>query len=294
MNDPAIHIYQIFYDDKSRAALDPEAIPLDNTLGPPDWYEFWPILKFLRDTNLDDNAFYGFFSPSFADKAGFSVKQIKSIVAKERRRDVVIFSSFWTSLIVDQNPWLQGEHRHPGIIDRAQTFFDSIGLETDLPNLWTDTTTSAFSNYLVAKPKYWRKWLELAEKYYTFVETSDPDGLHQQVTTYRGKTSVAFKVFIQERLCSHVLLLNDFDTIMPSHPFPPGRPMTNPARVRWALERMDNAKRRYRQTGNPVHLLWLKWFNLVRKNAARKGPLHKSIKRWIRRKILRGDARRTQ
>ena len=90
-NLPEARIYQIFYDDQSQAALDPGAIPLDNTAGPSDWYEFWPILTFLRNNDLEEDTFYGFLSPSFSEKTGFSLAEVKSIAAHEQSRDVIVF-----------------------------------------------------------------------------------------------------------------------------------------------------------------------------------------------------------
>lgn len=290
MNAPKIHIHQIFYDDPSRAALDPEAIPLDNRSGPSDWYEFWPILNFLRTTKLDDDAFYGFLSPSFSNKTGFSLKEVKSIVAREAHRDVIVFSSYWLALFMTRNPWLHGNKKHPGMLQRAQAFFDAIGADTDLTRVMTDSTTAAYSNYLIAKPKYWRAWQALAEQYHRFVEAQGPDGAHQDVTDYRGERSVTYKVFIQERLCSHVLLSHDFDTVMPDHAFPPSRPVADPARARAILRRMDGLKRRYRQSANPLFLLRLRWLGTAFSRAASGGTFAQWVLDGVRRKVRRGNS----
>lgn len=286
MTPPKLYIYQIFYDHESQKALDPEAIPLDNTNGPPDWYEFWPILNFLRNNELEEDSFYAFLSPSFSTKTGFSLTEVKSIAARERARDVIVFSSFWTSLIRVRNPWLQGENKHPGLLRRAQGFFDAIGVRTDLANVWTDSTTAAFSNYLVAKPAYWREWHRLAEQYYAFVESQDPNGSHQEVTDYRGERSVQYKVFIQERLSSHVLLTNNFDVIMPDHPFL-GDPPADPERLRALLVRIDQQKRRYRESENPADLLRLKWLGIIYDHAKRSGTSAEWAFEWFLGKVRR-------
>jgi hypothetical protein len=290
MGVPNIRIYQIFYDRQSREALDPEAIPLDNTAGPPDWFEFWPILNFLRHTELEDDTFYGFLSPSFSAKTGFSLAEVKSIVAREQAREVIVFSSYWLAVFMTRNPWVYGERSHPGMLERAQAFFDAIGAETDLARLMTDSKTAAFSNYIVAKPAYWRKWQELAEQYYDFVEAQGPDGPHQDVTTYRGDHSVSYKVFIQERLCSHILLFHDFDTIMPDHPFPLDRTIADPKRVRAVLARMDDRKRRYRDTENPIHLLHIRLLEIAYSRAARGGTFTEWALGGLRRKFAQANA----
>lgn len=286
MTPPKLCIYQIFYDHESQKALDPEAIPLDNTNGPPDWYEFWPILNFLRNNELEEDSFYAFLSPSFSTKTGFSLTEVKSIAARERARDVIVFSSFWIALFLTRNPWLHADQVHPGTLPRAQAFFDAIGADNDLARVTTDSTTAAFSNYLVAKPAYWRAWQEIAEKYYAFVEAQGPSGPHQEATDYRGERSVAYKVFIQERLCSHVLLSNDFDVVMPDHPFL-GDPPADPERLRILLARIDDLKRRHRATGNPIHLIHIRLLGTACSRAARGGTFVQWVAEGLRRKIGR-------
>lgn len=288
MSEPKIQIHQIFYDEPSRKALDPRAIPLDNREGPSHWYEFWAILNFLRNTTLEEDTFYAFLSPSFAEKSGFTIPEVEAIVARERDRDVIVFSSFWIALFLTRNPWLHAERIHPGVLSRAQAFFDAIGEDVDLAGLTTDSTTSGFSNYFVAKPAFWRAWVELAEKYYAYVEAQGPDGPHQDTTDYRGERAVAFKVFIQERLASHVLLANDFDTVMPDHPF--RNAPADPERLRAFLKRIDHLKRRYRATGNPLHLVHIRLLETACSRVARGGSFAAWAWEGLRPKIARAVA----
>ena len=59
-------IYQIYYDASSMAGLDPGFIPLDNSHAQrPDWFEFYPILNYINQTELKDGVWYGFLSPKF-------------------------------------------------------------------------------------------------------------------------------------------------------------------------------------------------------------------------------------
>ena len=43
----------------------------NNIYGNKSWFELWPILKFLEGRELEENTFYGFFSPKFSLKTGF-------------------------------------------------------------------------------------------------------------------------------------------------------------------------------------------------------------------------------
>ena len=59
----AMHIYQILNHYTSRQELDPDFGVLDNSANErPDWFEYWPIRRFLLSEALDENAFYGFLS----------------------------------------------------------------------------------------------------------------------------------------------------------------------------------------------------------------------------------------
>ncbi|MGH6690087.1 MAG: hypothetical protein ACREF4_05335 [Gammaproteobacteria bacterium] len=49
----AIRAFQIFYNEETRAALDPDFEPLDNSRHQRrDWYEYWPIREFLLTKQL--------------------------------------------------------------------------------------------------------------------------------------------------------------------------------------------------------------------------------------------------
>jgi hypothetical protein len=77
-------------------------------------------------------------------------------------------------------------------------------------------------------------------------------------------------------------LSNDFDTIMPDHPFLPGQTVGNPRWLRAMLPRLDEAKRRYRRTGTRMDHRRLKWLSIACGYAARR-----SFTEWAQ-KMLRG------
>ena len=80
----AINIYQIYYDKQTYEMLDKGFLPLDNSNSPrPDWFEFWPIRKFLKETPLNEDSWYGFLSPKFVLKTGFTSTVIKDFINKK-------------------------------------------------------------------------------------------------------------------------------------------------------------------------------------------------------------------
>ena len=160
---PNTFIYQIFYDEASRGTLDAGFIPLNNCNNTrPDWFEFWPIRRFLLDAPLEEDAWYGFLSPIFRFKTGLDSKVVSEFLQQvdPHHANVALFASGWDQIAYFRNIFEQGEFWHPGLIDGSQKFFDRIGLTINLLTLTTHSLSSVFSNYLVAKPCYWRHWLK--------------------------------------------------------------------------------------------------------------------------------------
>src|ERR1700738_4340481 len=87
----AVHIYQILNHYTSRQELDPGFKVLDNSANErPDWFEYWPIRRFLLNEALAENAFYGFLSPKFKLKSSLSSDVVREfILAGDAAADIV-------------------------------------------------------------------------------------------------------------------------------------------------------------------------------------------------------------
>src|ERR1700688_4721796 len=78
---PALHIFQILNHYTSRQELDPGFEVLDNSANErPDWYEYWPIRRFLLNEALNEDAFYGFLSPKFKLKTSLSLGDVRAFI----------------------------------------------------------------------------------------------------------------------------------------------------------------------------------------------------------------------
>ncbi len=200
------YIYQIYYDDATQLQLAPGFIPLDNTINlRPDWYEFWAILNFLNANELEEGAWYGFLSPKFCVKTGCSADFIlQALDSYVDGQSVALFSSGWDQIAYFLNPFEQGEFWHPGITGLSQQFIDDFGLSVNLGDLVTDSMTSVFSNYIIAKKGYWLAWKKIAQAFFMYCENSPEFGGH---TTAYGSIyrQAPMKVFIQERFASLIL-----------------------------------------------------------------------------------------
>ena len=94
-----LHLFQILNHYTKPQDLDPGFGVLDNSANErPDWYEYWPMRKFLLNEKLDEDAFYGFLSPRFKHKTNLNAGAVRDfILAAEPNTDVVLFSPAFTT-----------------------------------------------------------------------------------------------------------------------------------------------------------------------------------------------------
>jgi hypothetical protein len=207
---PPVHLYQVVYSPETLVSVEPGYLVLDNLRNErSDWREYWPIRRFLLNTTLDEDAFYGFFSPKFGAKTSVRPAQVAAFVRTHAARaDVVLFSPQPDMGAFFLNVFEQGELFDPGLIEAYEAFLAHIGRPVALGQLIMDSSQVVFSNYFVARPAFWRAWLTLNEAMFAVCESPDtPLPMRQalcQPTTYPG--DVQRKVFLIERAASLLLV----------------------------------------------------------------------------------------
>ncbi len=204
-------LYQIAWSPETLASVQPPMRALDNLANSrPDWRELWPNRRFLHDNELDEAIFYGFSSPRFSDKTGFDGTALKKFIDEQAPDvDVITFSPQADMGSLFLNVFEQAEVFDPGFSETAQAFFDAIDLEVDVNQLVMDNRHIVFSNYLVAKPRFWRQWLALTTQLFEVCEREDDSSLKTSLltkTNYEG--GLQRKVFLAERLTSVLLCLD--------------------------------------------------------------------------------------
>jgi hypothetical protein len=202
--DPTQHIYQIFYDEKSRNNLDPDFIPYDNQSNlRPDWREYWPIRQYLLSQSLSENSWYGFLSPKFFQKTGLRANQVSEFISnKSEKADVVIFSPYFDQSAFFINIFEQGAINHPKSIDIFSQCTSLIYPGINIHQLVMDSRSTIFCNFIIGKPKFWRLWLEKCELIFAVAEANKNSldvALNQNV---RHDTTAALKTFMIERVAS--------------------------------------------------------------------------------------------
>jgi hypothetical protein len=205
----AMHIYQILNHHTSPQELDPGFKVLDNSANErPDWFEYWPIRRFLLNESLDEDAFYGFLSPKFKHKTSLSSDVVReSVLAADSATDVILLSPSIHNSAYYLNVFEHGDAEHPGLKDVAKRLFERLELPGDLDSLVSDSRNTVHSNYFIAKPRFWRAWLAINEKMFAMAETPS-DALGEALrtpTTCRGGSSVQMKIFIMERVATWLL-----------------------------------------------------------------------------------------
>jgi hypothetical protein len=205
----AMHIYQILNHYTSRQELDPDFGVLDNSANErPDWFEYWPIRRFLLNEELDENAFYGFLSPKFKLKTGLSSAAVREfILAADAATEVILVSPSIHNSAYYLNVFEHGDAEHPGLKRVAQRLLERLDLPSDLDSLVSDSRNTVHSNYFIAKPRFWRAWLAINEKMFAIAETpGDPLGEALRAPTrYRGGFDVQMKIFVMERVATWLL-----------------------------------------------------------------------------------------
>lgn len=200
-----VELFQIHYDERSRAGLDPGFQPWDNSANErPDWAEYWSFRKIWLQIrgNLVSDDYLGVFSPRFKDKTGLSAEQVSRTVVHSNS-DVVSFSPYLTHIALYTNVFEQGEQYHPGLLHALTESMKAV----DEPIDWTEVVgtfrNTIFSNYFVAKVSVWEELMAWTERLFEIAECGSGElgsTLNRRVSYVRGSTPM--KVFVFERLIS--------------------------------------------------------------------------------------------
>ena len=189
--------------------LDPGFIPLAIAGNPrSDWREYWGIRHYFLKHALNKDEYYGFLSPLFHEKTNLSAKQVNEFINNNPDSDVYTFSPYISDAACYLNVFEQGNRCHPGLIDSAKEFFDSIGVPLDFTTFTNDFRSSVYCNYIIAKPVFWDKWFNVTERLFKIAEQKKSAlAIRLNEVTDYAKSRVEMKVFIIERIATLILAL---------------------------------------------------------------------------------------
>jgi len=284
---PKAYMYQILNHYTPRESLDHGFRVLDNSRNErPDWYEYWPIRNFLLGGDLEADAYYGFFSPKLRHKTNLTAALIEDfIAASDGTLDVIGFTPNIYNSAHYLNVFEHGDAKHPGLLDLAQRVFERLGRPTDLKGLITDSRTEVYSNYFVAKPRFWAEWLAINEAVFALAESAaDPLGAELRApTSYRGSVEVPIKIFLIERVATWILASDLGFRARASDPFVTrARPYKLPVAIVCDALKIAYATQGHRQYLTAFHLVgaFRRCLNLQIRSAALFGsePVRSSLR----------------
>jgi hypothetical protein len=209
---PEINLYQVAYNQASLEQVRHSGfLLLDNLSNErPDWYEYWPIRNYLLSSTLNEDGWYGFFSPKFTDKTLMDFTATSEFIARSAASkdiDVVLFSPQPDMGANFLNVFEQAECFDPGFIEVAKRFLAIHGVDIPLESIVMDSRQVVFSNYFVAKPVFWREWFTWTESLYAISENKSHPLYASLTLNTTYSTNAQRKVFLSERLASLLLYL---------------------------------------------------------------------------------------
>jgi hypothetical protein len=206
-----VHIFQIFYNEATKNSLDLGFLPLDNgNNSRSDWREYWPIRNYLKNNTLNEDDLYGFFSPKFKLKTGLSSNDCFSFINNHSKDvDVIAFSPFFDLGACFQNSFLQCIAQHPNSRYAVEHSLKFINPSLDINEIVMHSNNNIFCNYFVAKPKFWRPWLETCELIWSECELNTSLLAKELNSIATGHDSDApIKTFVIEKIASLMLATN--------------------------------------------------------------------------------------
>jgi hypothetical protein len=202
--------FQICYSPEIRKTLDPGFEIIGDESNPrPDWFEYWHIRSFLKTKSLEDDVFYGFFSPKFRQKTSLKAYDVYNFIEKNKESDVILFSPYYDQISLFLNIVEQGCFAHPELRDTFESVSNRYFNNLDVDIFATTSRNTVFCNFFVAKRPFWERWFEICEDIYDISEKKKNTlGVALTGTTHYRKQQVPLKTFLIERIPT-LLLYSD-------------------------------------------------------------------------------------
>ncbi|QWD90898.1 hypothetical protein [Polynucleobacter sp. MWH-Braz-FAM2G] len=232
----------------------------------PDWREYWPIRNYLLNNQLNPESWYGFFSPKFKNKTGLSAEDcLKFINNQSNEVDVFSFSPFFDLGAWYQNSILQAIPQHPNLQIPMEGALKILSFPAEINEIVMHSGNNIFCNFFVAKPRFWKVWLEKCELIWAEAEANKTPTAKGLNAIAEGHDSpAAIKTFVIERIASLILATDSDWNVKAYNPLE--LPFSNGliSKERNALIQMDALKMAYALNGKVEYLnLYKSIVNLV-------------------------------
>ncbi|MFM0065761.1 hypothetical protein [Paraburkholderia aspalathi] len=174
------------------------------------WREFYILVDMYRKGIHLQQKFTGLFSPKFSLKARIDGGEFLKFVQANVDSDVCLINPFPQLAYFSFNAWMQGEHAHPGLMDRSQRLLDACEIPwtlRDAPR--QDAGTLCYCNFWVGTESFWENYVgKVLLPIATYLETQSTSEAARGVLEPTVHSDDApFLPFIAERLFSTYLSL---------------------------------------------------------------------------------------
>ena len=207
-------IYQIYYSEETKQSNDPGFLQLDNLANErPDWREYWPIRNFLLNNELENDRYYGFFSPKFKQKTNLDSSEVYKFI-QANQADVIHFSPFFDQSAFPINIFSQATAQHQGIADPLEKALKILNKDFNPFEVIMNSTNTIFCNFFVAKKVFWKIWLKNCEMIFKIAESNTSElAMALNANTNHDSHGAAVKVFVIERIASSLAAAGKIKTI---------------------------------------------------------------------------------
>jgi len=204
-----IKIYQIYFREEQINFLLSGFIPYFNqSSNSRQLYETEVFLDLFSDeSKLQKESYYGAVSWKFGKKANLFPNDIFEFINDNPENELYLVNPYPELPHLYENPWIQGENVHPGLLKISQSVFDKSHYKIDLRSLILKPEKQVYCNYFIASGLFWKKYISFLQEIILIIETdSNIQKVIKKKTSHHYKAS--FFPFFLERLLPTYLYLN--------------------------------------------------------------------------------------
>jgi hypothetical protein len=137
------------------------------------WGEYGPISRCLKSLVTSEDVHYGFLPPDFQLRTGYTPDGVRQFVsAHGAEHDVLLFSDHPHHVALFRNVFERGDFFAPGLLAWARLWTRTLGAKEDPAALVMAAEQMVISNCFVARPTFWRRWLELCSSVRRLLDAS--------------------------------------------------------------------------------------------------------------------------
>ena len=138
------------------------------------WGEYGPVSRCLKALVTHEDIHYGFLPPDFQLRTGYTLSAVTQFAETHGAgHDALLFSDHPHNVALFRNVFERGDFFAPGLLAWARRWARSLGAPHDPGTLVMAAGDMVLSNCFLARPRFWRRWLELCASLRRLVDGND-------------------------------------------------------------------------------------------------------------------------